>query len=342
MSVVLNPLARTKLTAYMADIARANAVENVVNTFAVQPVPEQKIIAAYQQQADFLKLINIFPVDNASGEKIGLNVGIRIAGTTDTRVKAREPGYVGSVDLLDTYLCTQTNYDVAYRWVLLNAWKHHPNFKSLLQTMVINAIALDKLCIGFNGLYRAPTSDRVANPLLQDVKKGWLQKIRDNAPEQNYAGVDDGTGKLVLKVGAGNEFKTIDGLVEFAVEEYIAEQHRESGLIAICGRGILSDKYLPLLNTIQDPTEQLAARSIYANKQLGTLQAMHVPGFPAKTILITHPKNLSIYFQSGTLVRSITEEPQWDRAVDWQSVNEDFVVEDYTRCVLLENIEVQD
>jgi hypothetical protein len=53
MSVVLNPLARTKLTAYMAAIARANAVENVVNTFAVQPVPEQKIIAAYQQQADF-------------------------------------------------------------------------------------------------------------------------------------------------------------------------------------------------------------------------------------------------------------------------------------------------
>lgn len=128
--------------------------------------------------------------------------------------------------------------------------------------------------------------------------------------------------------------------MEFAVEEYIAEQHRESGLIAICGRGILSDKYLPLLNTIQDPTEQLAARTIYANKQLGTLPAMHVPSFPAKTILITTPKNLSIYLQSGTLNRSIVEQPEWDRAVDFQSVNEDFVVEDYTKCVLIENIEV--
>jgi hypothetical protein len=95
---------------------------------------------------------------------------------------------------------------------------------------------------------------------------------------------------LVTAIGATHEFKTVDGLVEFAVEEYIAEQHRESGLIAICGRGILSDKYLPLLNTIQDPTEQLAARTIYANKQLGTLPAMHVPSFPAKTILITTPK----------------------------------------------------
>ncbi|OTG72370.1 phage major capsid protein, P2 family [Acinetobacter sp. ANC 4169] len=341
MAVVLNPIARTKLSSYIADIARANNVEDAKHTFAVQPVPEQKIIAAYQETADFLKQINIFPVDNAKGEKIGLQVGTTVAGTTDTRVKARSPVAVGSLDLLDEYDCTQTNYDVAYYWSLLNAWKHHPDFKTKLQAMVIKAIALDKLCIGFNGLYRAPTSDRVANPLLQDVKKGWLQKIRDNAPEQHYEGVDGGTGHLVIKIGEANEFKTVDGLVEFAVEEYIAEQHRESGLVAICGRGILSDKYLPLLNTIQDPTEQLAARTIYANKQLGTLPALHVPKFPAKTILITTPDNLSIYMQSGTLVRSIVEQPEWDRAVDFQSVNEDFVVEDYSKCVLLENIEVE-
>lgn len=341
MAVVLSPIARTKLSAYMADIARANQVEDVKHSFAVQPVPEQKIIAAYQESADFLKQINVFPVDNATGQKIGLLIGTTIAGTTDTRVKARAPTAVGALDLLDEYNCTQTNYDVAYYWSLLNAWKHHPEFKAKLQAMVINAVALDKLCIGWNGVYRAPTSDRVANPLLQDVKKGWLQKIRDIAPEQHYEGIDDGTGKLVTKIGAGNEFKTLDGLVEYAVEEYIAVQHRESGLVAICGRGVLSDKYLPLLNTIQDPTEQLAARTIYANKQLGTLPALHVPNFPAKTILITHPKNLSIYLQSGTLVRSIAEQPEWDRAVDFQSVNEDFVVEDYSKCVLIENIEVQ-
>ena len=340
MSVVLNPIARTKLNAYMSDIARANNVESVRNNFAVQPVPEQKIIAAYQESADFLKQINIFPMDNSKGQKIGLTIGTTIAGTTDTRYTPRMPTAVGSLDLLDEFDCTQTNYDVAYHWNLLNAWKLHPDFKAKLQAMVIKAIALDKLCIGFNGLYRALSSDRVANPLLQDVKKGWLQKIRDNAPEQHYEGVDDGTGTMRTKVGAGNEFQTLDGLVEYAIEEYIAVQHRESRLVAICGRGVLSDKYLPLLNTVQDPTEQLAARTIYANKQLGTLPALHVPNFPAKTILITSPDNLSIYMQSGTLVRSIVEQPEWDRAVDFQSVNEDFVVEDYTKCVLIENIEV--
>jgi hypothetical protein len=177
MAVVLSPVARTKLSSYIADIARANNVEDARHTFAVQPVPEQKIIAAYQEVSGLLKQINVFPVDNAKGEKIGLQIGTRIAGTTDTRVKPRNPVPVGNLDLLDEYDCTQTNYDVAYYWSLLNAWKHHPNFKSMLQSMVIVAIALDKLCIGFNGLYRAASSDRVANPMLQDVKKGWLQKF---------------------------------------------------------------------------------------------------------------------------------------------------------------------
>ncbi|WP_336931172.1 phage major capsid protein, P2 family [Acinetobacter tandoii] len=340
MSVVLQPQARQLFSSYKADVARANGVESARETFAVLPAPTQKIIQAYQENADFLKLINIWPVDNAKGEKISLSIGTTIAGNTNTNQNPRQPTPVGTLDLLDEYDCTQTNYDVAMKWVLLNAWRHFPDFKKKLQEMVIRAVALDKLCIGFNGLYRAANSDRVANPLLQDVKKGWLQKIREIAPEQYYKGEDVGGGVFKTQVGAGHEFKTLDGLIEFGIEEYIAEQHRDSGLIAICGRGILSDKYLPLLNNVQDPTEQLAARTIYANKQLGTLPAMHVPKFPAKTILITTPDNLSIYVQNGTFNRSIVDQPEWDRAVDFQSINEDFVVEDYTKCLLIENIEV--
>ena len=340
MSVVLQPQARQLFNSYKADIARANGVESTRETFSVLPVPTQKIIQAYQESADFLKLINMFPVDNAKGEKIALSIGTTIAGNTNTNLTPRQPTPVGALDLVDEYDCTQTNYDVAMKWALLNAWRHFPDFKKKLQEMVIRAVALDKLCIGWNGLFRSATSDRVANPLLQDVKKGWLQKIREKASEQHYKGVDVGAGVFKTQIGAAHEFKTLDGLIEFGIEEYIAEQHRESGLIAICGRGILSDKYLPLLNAIQDPTEQLAARTIYANKQLGTLPAMHVPKFPAKTILITTPDNLSIYIQNGTFNRSIVDQPEWDRAVDFQSINEDYVVEDYSKCLLIENVEL--
>lgn len=341
MSVSLHPVAAALFASYCQDIARMNNVDNVARTFSVAAAVEQRIIEAYQQSADFLKLINVFPVDNGSGEKLSLSVNTSIAGNTDTRVTPRRPTIVGEVDRLDNYECTQTDYDVAYKWAFLNVWRHKADFKSILAKMVVTAIALDKITMGFNGLYRAATSDRVANPLLQDVKKGWLQKIRENAPEQHYAGDDVGGGVHKILVGSGHDYETLDGLVEHAVDTYIAEQHRDGGdLVVICGRGILSDKYLPLLNKVQDPTEQIAARMIYANKQLGTLPAVHVPKFPANTILITSYKNLSIYIQTGTLNRFIKSEPEWNRDADYQSINEDFVVEDYTKCVLLENIEV--
>lgn len=341
MSVILDPVARSKFNQYKADIARINSVESVVESFAVQPVPEQKIIQAYQDSDDFLKRINIFPVLNQQGQKIGMNVGTSIASTTDTRVQPRHPTAVGSLDNLDEYLCTQTNYDVAYYWGLINAWRHHPDFKSRLAMMVTRAVALDKITIGFNGVFRSPTSDRNNNPLLQDVKRGWLQRIREVAPEQAYSGTTSSGGDFKITVGSTGEFKTLDGLIENAIDTFIAPQHQNSkDLVAIVGRGIVSEKYLPMLDSIQDPTEQIAARAIYANRILGTLPTVTPPQFPENTILITSLDNLSIYMQSGTMVRSIVTQPEWDRDVDFQSVNEDFVVEDYTKAVLLQNIEV--
>lgn len=336
MAVVLDQLAREKFNSYKADIARLNNTASVAENFTVTPSVEQKIIVAYQESDDFLKKVNVYPVTNQQGQKIGMMVGTSVASTTDTRTQARSPVNVGALNNRDEYQCSQTNYDVAYPWSLLNAWRHHPDFKTKLSTMVVKAIALDKLKIGFNGTHRAPTSDRNTYPLLNDVKKGWLQKIRDNAPQQVYSGT---SGKIT--VGAGGEFETLDGLAVSAIETFIAEQFRDNtDLVAVCGRGILADKYLPLLDKAQDPTEQIAARTLFANKVIGTLPVVIPPFFPKNTILITSLDNLSIYLQSGTLVRMITQQPEWDRDVDWQSVNEDFVVEDYDKCVLLENIEM--
>ncbi|QHH99249.1 phage major capsid protein, P2 family [Acinetobacter dispersus] len=341
--VVLNAITKALFAQYQNDIAGLNGVSTVRESFTVVPSIEQRIITAYQESDDFLRQINIYPVDAQSGEKIGMGVGTTIASTTDTRTGPRKPTAVGETRHLDNYLCTQTNYDVAYKWSLLNAWRHRPEFKKNLAEMVTKAIALDKITMGFNGLYRAPSSDRETFPLLQDVKRGWLQRIREVAPEQVYSGdTDDGQGGHKITVGATGEYKTLDGLVENAIHTFIAPQYRNrKDLVAICGSGIISEKYLKLLDKVQDPSEQIAARTIYANQILGTLQPVLPPQFPENTILITTLKNLSIYIQSNTLVRSIVAEPAWDRDVDYQSINEDYVVEDYDLCVLLENIEVQ-
>lgn len=341
MAIVLSPQARQGFSQYAQNIARVNGIDSAFQRFTVAPAPQQRIIKAYQESVDFLEKINIYPVDNAKGEKLGMGVGTSLAGTTDTRQQKRRPTVVGSLDLVDEYECQQVNYDAAYRWPILNAWAHEPEFKTKLASMVVQAIALDKIRAGWNGRFRAPTSDRIQYPLLEDTGRGWLQRLREKAPEQVYPGELIGGVYKTIVGASGTQFKTLDGLVETAVEEIVQEQFRNDQLVVICGRGLLSDKYLPLLNTIQNPTEQLAARMIYANKQLGTLPAVWIPYFPAKTMLITTFKNLSIYIQNGTFTRHLKEEPEWDRTADYQSICQDYVIEELGCAALIENIEVE-
>lgn len=341
MTIVLNSQARQQFSQYAQNIARLNGVDSAFQRFNVAPAPQQRIIQAYQESADFLKLINIYPVDHAKGEKLGMGVGTSLAGTTDTRQQKRRPTVVGSLDLVDVYECDQVNYDAAYRWPVLNAWSHMPDFKPKLANMVVRAVALDKIRAGWNGRFRAPTSDRIQYPNLEDTGRGWLQRLREVAPEQVYSGELVGGVRKTIVGAAGPQFKTLDGLVETAIEEMIHEQFREDDLMVICGRGLLSEKYLPLLNTIQNPTEQLSARMIYANKQLGTRPAVHIPFFPAKTMLITTFQNLSIYIQNGTFTRHLKEEPEWDRTADYQSICQDYVIEELGCAALIENIEVE-
>jgi hypothetical protein len=75
MAVVLSPVARTKLSSYIADIARANNVEDARHTFAVQPVPEQKLLLHTKKSADFLNKLTysllIMPKAKKSVYKLG-------------------------------------------------------------------------------------------------------------------------------------------------------------------------------------------------------------------------------------------------------------------------------
>jgi hypothetical protein len=106
------------------------------------------------------------------------------------------------------------------------------------------------------------------------------------------------------------------------------------------GRDLLHDKYFPLVNVKQAPTEELAAQVIMSQKAIGNVQAAAVPFFPGASVLITSWDNLSIYWQEGTRRRMFTDNPKRDRSENYESVNEAYVVENVGKAVLLENIEL--
>lgn len=59
---------------------------------------------------------------------------------------------------------------------------------------------------------------------------------------------------------------------------------------------------------------------------------------PDDCVLITSLKNLSVYYQLGALRRTIKEEPEYNRVANYQSSNDDFVVEDYGKCAFIDGI----
>lgn len=328
---------RTAFAAYAAHIASLNGVPSALAKFTVAPTVEQTLEDRIQESAAFLGEINVVPVDQQSGEVLGLGIGTPAASRTNTTANAREPRSIHSLTPR-SYSCVQTNFDTYVRYQELDAWAKFPDFQPRLRNHVTMQIARDRLTIGWNGTSAAATTNLATNPLLQDVNKGWLQKIREASPERVLSGV---------KVGdqAGADYRNLDALVFDAVGELLADWYKEDpGIVPILGRSLLTDKYLGLINSpdADAPTEKAALAAILTNRVLGGKQAKAVPFFPSNSILISKPSNLSIYWQNGTHRRYIQDQPERDRIVDYLSINEDYVIEDIEACALIEDILVPD
>ncbi|WP_373351031.1 phage major capsid protein, P2 family [Acinetobacter bereziniae] len=330
---------RKKFNHYMGEVARINGVDNAAVLFTVAPNPVQSLEEKIQLSSEFLARINIIPVIEPTGEAIALSVNSTIAGRTDTTGDAKrnpaDPTGLSS----NTYACQKTDFDISLLYSKIDAWAKFPDFPEKWAGACAKAIGLDRIMIGWNGTSIAKTTDRSKNPLLQDVNEGWLHKIRTRAPERNMTEVTAGSGKVT--VGPTGNYKNLDALVKDSVDDLIDEVHQDStDLVVICGRSLLNDKNFAILNKEQDNQNTLAGQVLLGQKQIGGLPAVRVPFFPDNAFLITSLDNLSIYYQEDAKRRFIREEPEKNRVADYQSSNEDYVIEAYEKVALVENIEI--
>jgi P2 family phage major capsid protein len=328
---------RIAYAAYLATVANLNGVASATEKFTVAPSVQQTLEEKIQESSGFLASINVIGVTDQEGEKIGLGIGGTIAGTTDTSTKDRNPVDPSNLEG-SGYKCTQTNFDTALKYVKIDMWAKFPDFQTRMRDAIIKRQALDRILIGFNGKSRAATSDRAANPLLQDVNIGWLQKYRTEAAARV---MQNGAVNGQVRVGAGvdADYANLDALVFDAVNNLVDPVHQEdTELVVICGRNLLADKYFPILNQAQANTEAMAADLIISQKRIGGLQAVRVPGFPANTVMVTRLDNLSIYYQEGARRRTVVDNAKRDQVENYESSNDAYVVEDYSCGCVVENI----
>lgn len=329
---------RLKYNAYLQHLATLNGVPSVAEAFTIAPSVQQKLETRIQESSDFLKAINIVPVNELQGQKLGLGTNGPIASRTDTTNDDRATRDASSLEGTG-YQATQTNYDTHVRYATLDMWAKFPDFQVRLSQVIQKQCALDRIMIGWNGTSVAANTNRVTNPLLQDVNKGWMQYLRDNAPSRVMH--EGATAGKVKVAAAGGDYKNLDALVYDAYKSLLDPWHAEAGdLVAIVGRDLMHDKLFPLVSNPTAPTEMLAADIVRSQKRLGSLQAITVPFMRPSSVLITSLSNLSIYYQDGSRRRAVIDNPKRDRIETYESSNDAFVVEDLGKACLIENIEI--
>ncbi|PWC10926.1 phage major capsid protein, P2 family [Brenneria roseae subsp. americana] len=328
---------------YVARQAELNGVTPaaVAAQFSVDPAAQQKLEAAAQESDSFLKQINVFGVDEQIGEKILIGSKGPLAGVNNSTTTRRNPASNEDMNA-DKYTCRKVNYDYAMKYAQLDAWAHKPNFQPLISAAMARQMSLDRIMIGFNGTSYADPSDRATNPLLQDCGIGWLQKIRNQAPHRIISNVTvtsrDQDNTIITKGTYGN----VTAAVYDAKNSLMDEWHkRNPDNVVILAGDLLTTSNFPTINAMSQTnpnTEMLAGQLIVAQERVANMPTFIAPYFPATGILITPFKNLSLYFQNGSLRRTIREEPHYNRVATYQSSNDDFVVEDFGAVAFIDGI----
>ncbi|MGG7671001.1 phage major capsid protein, P2 family [Pseudomonas sp. WC2] len=318
-------------------IAETYGVPLSSKMFSVEPSIAQELNDAITAKADFLQRINVIPVTEIKGEKVFIGVSGPVTGRTNTKTTDREAKDASELEN-STYELSSTESDVGLPYAKIDAWAKFPDFHQRYSAAVQKQIALDRIMVGFHGVKAAAQTDVEAYPMLQDVNKGWLQQLREQAPQQVLKEGKE-AGKVTL--GLDGDYANLDALVH-DTKQMVDERLRDGGdLIAIIGTDLLAaDKAKLYAKQGDTPTEKERIEDAQVIATYGGLPSFSVPFFPVNGVLVTSWDNLSIYFQDSSWRKQTVDNPKRSRVEDYNSRNEGYVIEQLEKIALTENVEL--
>lgn len=314
----------------LAAFAASYAVASLGEQFAIEPTIAQELNDKVVERSTFLPLINVVPVDELEGENILGYASGPVTGRTDTsgdgERKTRDVLGMASFK----YKLSKTDSDVHIRYATLDAWAKFPDLADRYAGYVQERIAADRELIGWFGVSVAASTNLTANPMMEDVNKGWLQYMRENLPA-NVLAEGGTTGEI--RLGSGGDFSCLDVAVNDLLEGI--PYFLQNNLVALIGRDLISHERALLFEAVQGkPTEKQAMDSFA--RTYGGLPWLTPSFFPARGLVICPLKNLSIYHQADSWRRKFEDNPKKDRYEDYMSRNEGYVVEAPEACVAWE------
>ncbi|WP_330959055.1 phage major capsid protein, P2 family [Photobacterium sp. 53610] len=293
---MLNALSTGYLMEFCATTVTAAGAQAGSRMFNITPPMETKLRQAIMQSHAFLGMISLLPVQQIKGQVIDVGSdGLSTGRSADGRFSV-EVGQDGN-----EYELTKTDSGAHIDWETMTQWANSGQkgeWLKLMQNAISRRFALDMIRVGFNGVSIASPTNPQANPLGQDVNKGWLTIVKEKAAEQVLPAAQlDPTGKTA---GA---YKNLDSLVQDLINTTIAPEHQEDpDLVVLVGSELVAAEQHRLLEAAETPTEHKAAQSLA--KTIAGKQAYKPPFFPKTGIWVTNLKNLQILTQTGTQWRN--------------------------------------
>lgn len=249
----LTALAKACLLAYNTGMAKSYGVDDVQHQFSVTAPMEIKLKAALLDSVAFLSMITTMDVDQIKGQviKVG-NYGIATGRKKDGRF-VTENGLDGH-----TYELVETDSCSTVPWATLAVWANagtQGQFMKLMSQNTTQRFALDMLRVGFNGKTVAENSDPDANPMGEDVNKGWHQIVKEKAADQIM------TDAMYFDPDGAGDYKTLDAIVTELKNTIIHPTLRsDPRLVVLVGSDLTAAAQTHMMNQADKPTEKVAAQ----------------------------------------------------------------------------------
>ncbi|EMW7176835.1 phage major capsid protein, P2 family [Vibrio parahaemolyticus] len=289
---MLNAISTQYLQEFSATMLTSAGASAGQNMFNLTPPMETKLRQAIMQSDAFLGMIAMLPVQQIKGQVVDVgNDGLSTGRGNNERFSV-EVGQSGN-----TYELVKTDSGAHILWETMTQWANSGSkneWLKMMQNAISRRFALDILRVGFNGTSAAAVTDPVANPLGQDVNKGWLTIAKEKKASQVLASAQlDPTG------ATADSYKNLDSLVQDLINTTIAPEHRQDpDLVVLVGSNLVAAEQHRLLESANTPTEHKAAQQLA--KTIAGKQAYTPPFFPADMVWVTNTKNLQVLTQEGT------------------------------------------
>ncbi|MCG7499365.1 phage major capsid protein, P2 family [Vibrio sp. Of7-15] len=330
---MLNATSTQYLEAYCQAVAKAAGVEDASKQFNITPVMETKLRQAIVESDAFLNRISNILVDQIKGQVIDVGDSGLLTG------RVKDGRFTASLDQSgNTYELFETDSGAHINWITMTIWANSGGkgqWTKLMNNAITRNFALDKLRIGFHGTSVAgENTDPVANPMGQDVNKGWLQLAKEKASSQVLL-----SAKLDPTGTTPESYKNLDSLVNDLVNTTIHEVHQgDPDLIVLIGRNLVAAEQHRLLESAEVPTEHKAAQSLA--KTVAGKTVYTPPFFPPNSIWVTNLTNLQILTQKGTQWRKSRNEEDRKRFETSYLRMEGYAVGNYHKFAAIEDVTV--